>query len=92
MLKRRDKSEIFQEIIVLIDGGEHIPTRLCRGANITYSLFRGYVKNLIDKGLIMTVKAQRKDKRAVYDYELTDRGKEIVVRLRNSEDVRRLLE
>lgn len=90
--KPRIKSGILQDIITTMYTGECRPTRIQSLSNTTYTSFKKYTRELIDKGIVMTVKSQDRDRRYILDYKLTDKGQKIAARVRDFDDIRRLLE
>lgn len=77
---RRDQLEIFREVLVIINDGEHVPTRICRAANVSYSDFERYMEDLLAKNVVAKVNTQSKDRRRTFDFVLTNRGGETVAR------------
>ena len=89
-MKPRTKSGILQDIITAMYTGECRPTRIQSLSTATYTSFKKYTRELIDKGIVMTAKSQ--DRRYILDYKLTDKGQKIAARVRDFDDIRRLLE
>jgi predicted transcriptional regulator len=69
MAKRRDKTRVIYDILIIISQNKSIkPTPLLRFSNLSFHLFNEYIAELVDKGLVNENKGKNKS------YSLTEKG------------------
>ncbi|MFW5746780.1 MAG: winged helix-turn-helix domain-containing protein [Nanoarchaeota archaeon] len=78
MAKKRERLEVVNDILVAIRNSKNGlgPTRLLYASNLSPQMFRDYIEELVDSGLIeeQEEEKRKKDKRARKIYVLKEDG------------------